>query len=364
MRRIGLPSLVLLSLFSLGLPSDVPPGRAQPTLRKLTYPGRSWSLVVDLPGFEFEERATRKDLTGIRVFGENKRTGVVLSIFLEKAEGKGGAETCRAFYWSRAKRATPRPQDVRFTERKNMALVEYTTSGSPGEAVRMDNVSTYMSHDGVWIETHLSKDGRMARDRVVFDTIVDSARIVEMGRDSRAGSIAVSAPIPPPEPFFFQAPGKEWGVLIEAPGAVFEMTPLYEFDRTGHEITQQRVTGNQWNGRIEKTGLVLWVALATVDRIDANQARDLLWETFKRGEAGQMTDITRFERGEWPIVEYRVPLVDGKRVDIKNTLAFLGRDGVAGIIMISKVDYRPEDASAFETVIGSIRIAERAPTPP
>ncbi len=362
MPRTWLPSVVLLLLPSLSLPAAGPPASGESTLRKLTYPGRKWSLVIDLPGFEFEGRAARDDLTGVRVFGENKKTGVLLSIYLERAERKGDAEVCRAFYWGKAKRTTPRPKDVRFTERKDLALVEYTTSRLQGVEVRQENVSAYMSHDGVWIEIRLSKDDRRAIDRVVFDKVLDSVRIVEPDMQSHSGPIVASAPSRSPEPLFFQAPGKGWGVVLDAPGAAFEMTPLYEFDKKEHEITGQRVTGRQWNGRIEKTGLVFWVALATVERdVDAKAFRDLIWEAFKRG---QMVDVTRSERGGLPVLEYQVPLVESGNAYVKKTLAYLGRDRIAGIVELSKVDYRPEDAPAFDAVLSSIRVGEPTPTPP
>jgi len=63
-------------------------------------------------------------------------------------------------------------------------------------------------------------------------------------------------------------------------------------------------------------------------------------------------------------VEYLAHVVGGSKADVKNTLAFLARDGIAGIVWIWKVDYRVEDAPAFEAVLDSIRIVETVPTPP
>lgn len=362
--RTWLPSMSWLLLPSLVLAADDLPGSAQSTLRKLTYPGKTWSLVVDLPGFDFRNRTTRDDLTGVRIFGENERTGVVISVYLEKAERNGDAEDCRAYYWSRAKKKSPRPKDVRFIARKDMALVEYTTIRTEGVEIRQDNVSAFLSHDGVWIEIHLSKDSRRATDRIVFDWLLDSVRIVEQGRESTSAP-SVAAATPRPAPLFLQAPGKQWGVSFEAPGAELEMRPLYDFDRKDYEITEQQVIGTQWDGRMEKSGLVFWVALGTADpSVDARESRDLLWDGFKRGKAAGMIDIRVSVRGDLLVVEYLAPVVGGRKADVKNTLAFLARDGIAGIVWIWKVDYRVEDAPAFEAVLDSIRIVETVPTPP
>ena len=70
------------------VPPDFPAAGMEPSvtaLRKLTFPGRTWSLIVDLPGFEFTRRETRDDGKGVMVVGENPQTHILISIFIEEA---------------------------------------------------------------------------------------------------------------------------------------------------------------------------------------------------------------------------------------------------------------------------------------
>jgi len=85
--------------------TEIVPPPAVSSLRKLTYPGKSWSLVLDLPGFEFDRRETRPDGTGLMVMGSNKETGLIISVFLEKAAKAGDAVACRERYWKKGKRS-------------------------------------------------------------------------------------------------------------------------------------------------------------------------------------------------------------------------------------------------------------------
>src|SRR3989442_11209563 len=84
------------------------PAAAPSTLRKLTYPGKSWSLVLDLPGFEFEQRETNPGQ--VMVFGENHNSGQILSVYMERAADEGDARACRAFYWKKGKKS-PLPRE-------------------------------------------------------------------------------------------------------------------------------------------------------------------------------------------------------------------------------------------------------------
>ena len=62
---------------------------------KLSLPGKSWSLVLDLPGFSVEKNEVEAD--GRRyMLAANSATGVVISTYLEKANAPSDLESCKA----------------------------------------------------------------------------------------------------------------------------------------------------------------------------------------------------------------------------------------------------------------------------
>jgi hypothetical protein len=175
---------------------DVPASSATPGtgsvssgLRKVTYPGKTWSLVLELPGFEIKDRSVRPDASGVRVYGENRDTGVHISIFLEKAGRAGDAKVCRDFYWKKRSRAAVKRDDVRFSERDGMALVEYLVRHFRGRLVNHRNLNAYMSHDGVWVDIHLSKIDFRPEHQDLFEAILATVRIA--GPDPASGGGAV-----------------------------------------------------------------------------------------------------------------------------------------------------------------------------
>jgi hypothetical protein len=146
---------------------------------ELTYPGKSWSLFVKLPGCKMKRPRAYADGSGIMVEGLDKKTGMNVSIFLEKAPRPGGARVCRDFYWSRVKDA-PVPVHsgkVSFTERANMAIIDSVDPNLMGMNVSRKNVNAYLSHDGVWIDVHLSMMPYGREQAPAFEAILRSVRI-------------------------------------------------------------------------------------------------------------------------------------------------------------------------------------------
>ncbi len=167
---------------SMEVPPDFPAAGMEPSvtaLRKLTFPGRTWSLIVDLPGFEFTRRQTRDDGKGIMVVGENPQTHVLIEIFIKEAVREGDQLACRKYYWKKLRRKGGEKSDVRLSEREGMALVEYLIEEARGFRVNQKNVNAYLSHDGTWIGVYLSKLGFRESEWSLFDEVLQSIRIAE-----------------------------------------------------------------------------------------------------------------------------------------------------------------------------------------
>ena len=292
-----------------------PPAPAPSTLRKMTYPGKRWSLVLDLPGFEFQERATRPDMTGVRVFGSNDSTGVIISVFLERADHEGDARVCRDFYRKKGRGKGLPQKDLRISERGEMALVEYTFGRVKGLDLNQRNVNAYLSHDGVWIDIHLSKVKFEPSDQRLFDVLLDSVRIVEASPFPARGSPAQPGSPPGPSTQALQAPGRDWVLTLNTLGAAFAGSLQYEFDEKNSEVTAQRVVGSKWEGGSEKAGLVFAVAIGKAQREgDAKACREYFWRPLR--------------------------------------------------YMPTEVDFKPDDRSLFDTVLESLRITETVPSDP
>jgi len=160
-------------------PPEAPGASPAESLRRLTFPGRAWSLVVDLPSFEFTRKQTRDDGRGIMVFGENSESNVLISIFIEEAAREGDHLACRKYYWKKLRRKGAKKSGMRLSERDGIALVEYLIEEASGFRVNHKNVNAYLSHDGLWIDVHLSKVAYEESEWGLFEEVLRSIRIAE-----------------------------------------------------------------------------------------------------------------------------------------------------------------------------------------
>jgi hypothetical protein len=153
--------------------------------------------------------------------------------------------------------------------------------------------------------------------------------------------------------------------VLDTLDATLTNSPVYEFDQEGVQVIKQRVVGSRHEGGSEKSGLVFLVNIGEdTARGDSKALRDDTWKKVRLDLGGRPRDVRFYERGELALVDYMLPKVVGKKADIRNVVAYLSRDGIAIAVSVAKVDYRPEDAPAFEAVLNSIRVKEPALTPP
>ena len=67
----------------------------------LTLPGKEWSLILDLPGFEREEKETRPDDLGVVKQMVNDKTGLVVTAFIEASPSPTRCRPARSITGSR-----------------------------------------------------------------------------------------------------------------------------------------------------------------------------------------------------------------------------------------------------------------------
>jgi len=166
-------SLMLVTL-SIGAAADKS-GRKAGT-QALSLAGKTWSLLVDLPGFKRDDEGTRPDGSGTMIQASNKKTNLVASVFLESRSDLGSTEECKADYWAKASES-PLPQsEVQHVTVGSMAAVHWLVREYRGLPLMQKNVNAYLYRDGVCIDVHLSKVQYEPKDEALFTAVLASVR--------------------------------------------------------------------------------------------------------------------------------------------------------------------------------------------
>ena len=65
------------------------------TIKVLSLPGKEWSLLIDLPKFKILERETLADESETRILAINRKTDVIVSVYLERDPEFSSKVECR-----------------------------------------------------------------------------------------------------------------------------------------------------------------------------------------------------------------------------------------------------------------------------
>jgi tetratricopeptide (TPR) repeat protein len=174
--RIFAASLILvLATATAVLSQENPQG-----LFKLALPGRNWALELDIRGFQIRGHEVRPDGEGRKILAENPNTGVIMSIFIEKAPKKGDTKECRDYWWNQTKKSSPlKAEDIKMSERNQLALVEYMVKKYQSQQVNQKNYHAYLAKDDVWVDMHLSKVNFQPSEEKLFYSVLNTVRINE-----------------------------------------------------------------------------------------------------------------------------------------------------------------------------------------
>lgn len=251
-----------------------------------------------------------------------------------------------------------------------MPLVEYF--GPRVGSAPLDNqrhVNAYMAHDGIWIDIHLSKMDFKPADRVLFDRVLDSIRIV--GDTAMGTTPAVSGREASQESAHqgFNAPGGRWSVQVSLPGFRQEgTTPFYEHQGRNPKDSAFQHSGQEWHGASVERGLGMIVGITEANKErDPAACRATAWSRLKSDRSVRLTEPQLFDDHGAAMIEYLVTRMDGRPGNAKYVHAFYFRDGYCVGVSLFKVDFREEDSAAFAEVLQSIRLEEAsvgAETPP
>src|SRR2546428_13351934 len=149
--RSLVPSVVGILLLTAGF--SAAPARGDVPL--LTHPDASWSLRLDLPGFEMKPPRVVRDRSQVWVLASNKGTGVVLTAFVEKMTKLRGTSQCRAD--SLKKMAAARKR-MKLSEHNDWALAEDVPVEGPAGQAGPGTLPAYLVHGNFCSDAPLSQE--------------------------------------------------------------------------------------------------------------------------------------------------------------------------------------------------------------
>ncbi len=174
LRRAAARLLAASLLFLAAALAEEP--KSTPDTVKLSLPDKTWSLVLDLPGFAVEKNEIQAD--GRRYMtGSNAETGVAISTYLEKTKAHVDLETCKATLEARAKAATPsKKMGLSIYDLNGMKVLEYLVPEVGGRRIREKNFFICIPKEDVFVDMHLSKSAWQFGQEKLFGIILANLR--------------------------------------------------------------------------------------------------------------------------------------------------------------------------------------------
>jgi tetratricopeptide (TPR) repeat protein len=190
MKRRSIAIFALL-LTSLSLAALVQSGKPQEKLL-ISYPGKTWAIEIDSPGFVVEASERRAD--GREYFVANDpATGLVLSAMLEKGNGPADSKTCPDYLRNRVKSLPPdaTTTDIRSSQIGEIDVIEYLIPVFQKVPLHQKNLVACLTNEDVYVDIHLSKTQFHDSDQSLFTDVLKKTHIAD---------ISSSAPVIPSSP--------------------------------------------------------------------------------------------------------------------------------------------------------------------
>jgi hypothetical protein len=142
----------------------------------IPIPGESWVLQIDAPGFSVEQDTMREGQKYL--MATNGKTGVSLSVTLERISGQANMEECRS---SLQKRTTGdgsfKITDVRTRDVGGVPVVEFLIPEAQGVKLQQGNLFACMANADVYIDVHLSKVQFQSKDEALFEAALKGIHV-------------------------------------------------------------------------------------------------------------------------------------------------------------------------------------------
>jgi tetratricopeptide (TPR) repeat protein len=183
-------SFARAALFLLILASATAQAQKVSDTLRVSLPGKSWALQVDVQGFKIKVNETKPDGSRYLV-ADNDDTGVRLSITMQQVRGAATLDDCRKVFRARNKaNAELNPTDVKESQMGDMAISEFIFMKPGGISLRQKNVFGCLAKEDVYTDIHLSKVEYTAKDQALFTSILQAVQVKDQiaGVSSQTGS--------------------------------------------------------------------------------------------------------------------------------------------------------------------------------
>jgi Flp pilus assembly protein TadD len=164
-----------------------PAAWAQKAAPLLTHPDASWSLRVDLPGYEMKPPRLLRDRSQVWVLASSRETGVSLTVFVEKMTKFRTTSDCREFY---LKKLAAVKKKTASSEYKDWAIAEDAPAEKAATQPGPRMLHAYMYHDSFCIDVELARDPYDPKERDLLQKALDGLAPVPASKDEMARSAA------------------------------------------------------------------------------------------------------------------------------------------------------------------------------
>jgi hypothetical protein len=184
-RQTGVLGLLVVS-FALSVLAQTGPPQEK---LLIGYPGKSWGLQINSPGFTVD-LSQRKEDGRQYLRATNRKTGIEVSVTLEQGSGPADESTCPEFL-ARRVRSLPagmKATDVQSSRMSDMSVIEYLLPELQKIPVRQHNLVGCMTKENVYIDIHLSKIQFNPSDEKLFTELLANVKIIEIPQVSAAAA--------------------------------------------------------------------------------------------------------------------------------------------------------------------------------
>jgi len=146
---------------------------------RVALPGKSWALLVDLPGFDVARVAAgRVPPGGVHLLARSAETEVVASVLLLPAQEVKDAAGCRERALGRIRANLKGVQDLRRADGGGTAAVTYSVEVGPTGGPEW-HAHAFLWREGVCASVHVSKVAPGPDDAARLEAVLSSVRLAE-----------------------------------------------------------------------------------------------------------------------------------------------------------------------------------------
>ncbi len=146
---------------------------------RVALPGKSWAILIDLPGFDVARVAPSHVAPGaVHVLARSPETEVIASVLLTPSSSAKDAAGCREEALTRLRKSVAGMQDLRRADGPGAAAATYSIEAGSAGAPEW-HAHAFLWRDGVCASVHVSKVAPGADDAGRLDAILSSVRVAE-----------------------------------------------------------------------------------------------------------------------------------------------------------------------------------------